>query len=132
MIPRCLIQEPDSQLDDIDALLAQFTPHSTDLGRAMDDLRLRWTELISSTTIGVGLTAPGQEHLKEHAEFASAELREAARAADAQLARVALRWRRANPEIAKKQVSPGGERILSIDGDSIGMELIVTVYSSRP
>ena len=60
--------------------------------------------MLNGALTNVGQSAPAGEHLKEHAEFAVAEVREAARVLDAQLARVAMQWRWTHPELARQQV----------------------------
>uniref|UniRef100_A0A914WI73 Uncharacterized protein n=1 Tax=Plectus sambesii TaxID=2011161 RepID=A0A914WI73_9BILA len=98
------VPEPQDTGDALDKLLADGKPlPETNLGNAVDAFRQRWVELVACTSTKVGYKPPDQEHLKENAELIVAQLADAGRKLDAELARTAIRWTLRRPEMALKE-----------------------------
>jgi hypothetical protein len=72
----------------------------------------QWTSILSQVVTEVDHTQPIPEHIKETAEFAVKQFRDACLEMNSQLTRISMNWQLKNPEEMTKQVDLCGLHVV--------------------
>ncbi|MFH4980267.1 hypothetical protein AB6A40_006976 [Gnathostoma spinigerum] len=101
---RPMVRETPSGPSTIDQLLSEGPLTETNLGKAVDNLLISWNQLFLDISARSGFMTPIVDHVKEVAECATRQLKDACQELNGQFARVALEWRIAHPDEALMEV----------------------------
>ncbi|VDN03552.1 unnamed protein product [Thelazia callipaeda] len=85
--------------EEVNDIFAKNAP-DTQLGQAVTNLHLSWSQLVNDLLARTGYVPPTLEHIKEVAECAIRQLKDSCHDLTREFARVGLEWRLNHPEQA--------------------------------